>query len=94
MKSNIVKISKIILMLFLLTSCIKENEYEYHEMIFQYVLLEEEVVIMYDTVLNQTVFIPYGNDTFGIDILFLAQLHGNPKMTMIYDVNTKKYYKT
>lgn len=94
MKNNIIKISKIILMLFLLTSCIKENKYEYHEMIFQYVLLEEEVVIMYDTVLSKTVFIPYGNDTFGIDILFLAQIHGHPTMTMIYDINTKQYYKT
>ena len=81
-------------MLFLLTSCIKENEYEYHEMIFQCVILEENVVVMYDTVFDETVFIPYGNDTFGIDILFLAQIHGNPKMTMIYDINTKKYYKT
>ena len=94
MKSNIVKISKIILMLFLLTSCIKENEYEYHEMIFQYVLLEEEVIIMYDTVLNKTVFITYGNDTFGIDIMFLAQIHGNPTFTMIYNKDTKRYYKS
>ena len=94
MKSNIVKISKIILMLFLLTSCIKENEYEYHEMIFQYVMLPEKIVVLYDTNLQETAFIPHGNDTFGIDILFLAQLHGHPTMTMIYNVNTKQYYKT
>ena len=88
------KVILIIILFLSFISCQKEEQYEYHEMIFQYVLLEEEVIIMYDTVLNKTVFIPYGNDTFGIDILFLAQLHGNPKMTMIYNVNTKQYYKT
>ena len=84
----------LLILLILLSSCIKEDDLEYREMIFQYVLLEEEVIIMYDTVLNKTVFIPYGNDTFGIDIMFLAQIHGNPTFTMIYNKDTNRYYKS
>ena len=57
-------------------------------------MLPEKIVVLYDTNLQETVFIPHGNDTFGIDILFLAQLHGHPTMTMIYNLNTKQYYKT
>lgn len=82
------------ILLIILSSCIKEDDLEYREMIFQYVLLEEEVIIMYDTVLSKTVFIPYGNDTFGIDIMFLAQIHGNPTFTMIYNKDTNRYYKS
>lgn len=88
------KIILIIILFLSFISCQKEEQYEYHEMIFQYVMLPEKIVVLYDTNLQETVFIPHGNDTFGIDILFLAQLHGHPKMTMIYNVNTKQYYKT
>lgn len=88
------KVILFIILILSFSSCIKEDELEYHEMIFQYVILPEKIVVLYDTNLEKTVFIPHGNDTFGIDILFLAQLHGNPKMTMIYNVNTKQYYKT
>ena len=88
------KILLFIISILSFSSCIKEDELEYHEMIFKYVILPEKIVVLYDTNLEKTVFIPHGNDTFGIDILFLAQLHGNPKMTMIYNVNTKQYYKT
>lgn len=84
----------LLILLIILSSCIKEDDLEYREMIFQYVLLEEEVIIMYDTVLSKTVFIPYGNDTFGIDIMFLAQIHGNPTFTMIYNKDTNRYYKS
>lgn len=88
------KVILFIILILSFSSCIKEDELEYHEMIFQYVILPEKIVVLYDTNLEKTVFIPHGNDTFGIDILFLAQLHGNPKMTMIYNVKTKQYYKT
>ncbi len=88
------KVILFIILILSFSSCIKEDELEYHEMIFQYVILPEKIVVLYDTNLEKTVFIPHGNDTFGIDILFLAQLHGHPIMTMIYNVNTKQYYKT
>ena len=88
------KVILFIILILSFLSCIKEDELEYHEMIFQYVILPEKIVVLYDTNLEKTVFIPHGNDTFGIDILFLAQLHGHPIMTMIYNVNTKQYYKT
>ena len=88
------KVILFIILILSFSSCIKEDELEYHEMIFQYVILPEKIVVLYDTNLEKTVFIPHGNDTFGIDILFLAQLHGHPTMTMIYNVNTKQYYKT
>ena len=82
------------ILLIILSSCIKEDDLEYREMIFEKVLLTEKIVIMYDPIINQTVFIPYGNDTFGIDIMFLAQIHGNPTFTMIYNKDTNRYYKS
>jgi len=81
------------IILIILSSCVKEDNLEYHEMIFQEVLLPEKVVVMYDTVFNIDVFIPYSNSAFDIDILFLAQLHGNPRFTMIYDSDNKQYYR-
>ena len=43
------KVILIIILFLSFISCQKEEQYEYHEMIFQYVMLPEKIVVLYDT---------------------------------------------
>lgn len=81
-----------ILLLIILSSCTKQDDYiEKHELILIEVLYKTKQIVMYDTTSNNNKLIDYSYELFQMSLLQLCQIKGNPIFTFWFNGNN--YYR-
>lgn len=81
----------ILLLPVLLTSCVKQETIEKHEVMFLMVNMPSKEVFLYDITDNTYVFVDYSYTLFQMEWLQVCQLKGNP--TFFFYKSENNYYR-
>ena len=81
----------ILLLLVLLTSCVKQETIEKHEVMFLMVNIPSKEVFLYDITDNTYTFVDYSYTLFQMEWLQVCQLKGNP--TFFFYKSENNYYR-
>ena len=85
------KHSVILLLLVLLTSCVKQETIEKHEVMFLMVNIPSKEVFLYDITDNTYVSVNYSYTLFQMEWLQICQIKGNP--TFFFYKSENNYYR-
>ena len=81
----------ILLLPVLLTSCVKQETIEKHEVMFLMVNMPSKEVFLYDITDNTYTFVDYSYTLFQMEWLQVCQLKGNP--TFFFYKSENNYYR-
>ena len=81
----------ILLLLVLLTSCVKQETIEKHEVMFLMVNIPSKKVFLYDITDNSYVPVAYSYNLFQMEWLQVCQIKGNP--TFFFYKSENNYYR-
>lgn len=81
----------ILLLLVLLTSCVKQETIEKHEVMFLMVNIPSKEVFLYDITDNTYVSVNYSYTLFQMEWLQVCQIKGNP--TFFFYKSGNNYYR-
>ena len=81
----------ILLLLVLLTSCVKQETIEKHEVMFLTVNIPSKKVFLYDITDNTYVSVAYSYTLFQMEWLQICQIKGNP--TFFFYKSETNYYR-
>lgn len=81
----------ILLLLVLLTSCVKQETIEKHEVMFLMVNIPSKEVFLYDITDNTYVSVNYSYTLFQMEWLQVCQIKGNP--TFFFYKSANNYYR-